>query len=122
VKARRILHHSVNVEGDLDEATAFYRDILGLEVEPSRPQIPGVDGTWFRVGDAQIHLVDAPVADAPIRSTDAHVCLAVDDIEAAIAALETEGIEYHRTAQGPVTQVFVADPSGNIIELQERRD
>jgi glyoxylase I family protein len=122
MRARRILHHSVNVEGDLDEATAFYRDVLGLEVEPSRPDIPGVGGTWFRVGDAQIHLVDAPVAEGPIRSTDAHVCLAVDDIEAAIDALRAQGIEFRRTAQGSVTQVFLADPSGNMIELQERRD
>jgi catechol 2,3-dioxygenase-like lactoylglutathione lyase family enzyme len=120
VKARRILHHSVNVEGDLEAAETFYTQVLGLEIEPGRPDIPGVGGRWLRVGDAEIHLVDAPVADAPIRSTDAHVCLAVDDIEAAIATLVDAGIPYERTAQGSVVQVFVSDPSGNIVELQER--
>jgi catechol 2,3-dioxygenase-like lactoylglutathione lyase family enzyme len=120
VKARRILHHSVNVEGDLDAAESFYTEVLGLEIEPDRPEIPGVGGRWFRVGDAQIHLVDAPIADAPIRSTDAHVCLAVDDIGAAIASLERAGIAYERAAQGSVVQVFIADPAGNIVELQER--
>jgi catechol 2,3-dioxygenase-like lactoylglutathione lyase family enzyme len=120
VKARRILHHSVNVEGDLAAAEAFYTGVLGLEIEPTRPDIPGVGGRWLRVGEAEIHLVDAPVADAPIRSTDAHVCLAVDDIGAAIAELEGAGISYERAAQGPVVQVFIADPVGNIIELQER--
>jgi catechol 2,3-dioxygenase-like lactoylglutathione lyase family enzyme len=120
VKARRILHHSVNVEGDLEAAEAFYTEVLGLEIEPSRPDIPGVGGRWLRVGGAEIHLVDAPVADAPIRSTDAHVCLAVDDIGAAIAELDGAGIAYERAAQGPVVQVFIADPVGNIIELQER--
>jgi catechol 2,3-dioxygenase-like lactoylglutathione lyase family enzyme len=120
MKARRILHHSVNVEGELDAAEAFYTRVLGLEIEPGRPEIPGVGGRWLRVGDAEIHLVDAPVADASIRSTDAHVCLAVDDIGAAIASLDDAGIAYERAAQGPVVQVFLADPSGNIIELQER--
>jgi catechol 2,3-dioxygenase-like lactoylglutathione lyase family enzyme len=119
VKARRILHHSVNVEGRLAEAEAFYTGVLGLEIEPGRPDIPGVGGRWFRVGDAQIHLVDAPIADAPVRTTDAHVCLAVDDIDAAIASLESEGIPYERASQGPVVQIFIADPVGNIIELQQ---
>jgi glyoxylase I family protein len=120
MKARRILHHSVNVEGDLDAAEEFYTGVLGLEIEPSRPEIPGVGGRWLRVGDAEIHLVDAPIADAPIRSTDAHVCLAVDDIAAAIASLDEAGIAYERAAQGSVVQVFLADPAGNIVELQER--
>ena len=119
IKAERIGHVVLKVR-NLERSRAFYTGVLGLEIEPSRPDIPGVAGRWLRVGEAEIHLVDAPVADAPIRSTDAHVCLAVDDIGAAIAELEGAGIAYERAAQGSVVQVFIADPAGNIIELQER--
>jgi len=117
----RILHHSVNVQDELDDAVAFYSDVLGLEAEPSRPDIPGVGGRWFRVGEAELHLVDANPGAGDIRPTDVHVCLAVDSIDEAIARLDGAGVAYLTAAQGPVTQVFVADPCGNVIELQEDR-
>lgn len=121
MKVRRILHHSVNVQGDLDGASAFYQDLLGLEVEPSRPDIAGVGGRWFRVGDAELHLVDADPGRGAIRPTDVHVCLAVESIDDAVRRLEQAGVSYVRSAQGPVAQVFLADPCGNVIELQQDR-
>jgi glyoxylase I family protein len=121
MNVNRIHHHSVNVQGNLDEASAFYGDLLGLDVEPSRPDIPGVGGRWFRVGDAELHLVDADPGTAAIRPTDAHVCLAVDSIKDAVDRLDAAGVPYVTAAQGPVQQVFLADPSGNVIELQQDR-
>jgi catechol 2,3-dioxygenase-like lactoylglutathione lyase family enzyme len=121
VKVTRIHHHSVNVQGRLDEASEFYADLLELEVEPSRPEIPGVGGRWFRVGDAEIHLVDADAGTATIRPTDVHVCLAVESIQDALDRLDAVGVPYLTAAQGPVQQVFLADPSGNVIELQQDR-
>jgi catechol 2,3-dioxygenase-like lactoylglutathione lyase family enzyme len=118
VKARRILHASVNVSGKLAEAGAFYRDLLGLEVA-ERPEIPGVGGTWFAVGDGQVHLVDAPSRGAGIDPTGHHFCLGVDDISEALAELEARGIEHVTARQGEVLQVWVTDPAGNTIELQQ---
>jgi catechol 2,3-dioxygenase-like lactoylglutathione lyase family enzyme len=121
VKVNRIHHHSVNIEGRLDEAAAFYGDLLGLDVEPSRPDIPGIAGRWFRVGDAQLHLVDADAGTDSIRPTAAHVCLAVESIQDAVDRLDAAGVPYLTAAQGPVMQVFLADPSGNMVELQQDR-
>jgi len=121
VRARHILHHSVNVHGGLDAAAAFYGGVLGLSIEPSRPVIPGIEGTWFRIGGSEIHLVDADLGNDAIRPTDVHVCLAVDDIDGAIRELDQANVPYRLASQGPVTQVFLADPSGNIIELQQDR-
>jgi catechol 2,3-dioxygenase-like lactoylglutathione lyase family enzyme len=118
MKVTRILHTSVSVEGRLDSATDFYRTLLGLADE-ARPDFPGVGGHWFAVGDAQVHLVDAPGGSGAIRPTDHHVCFGVDDLDAAITELEANGIEYLRAAQGDVVQVWVADPAGNTIELQQ---
>jgi catechol 2,3-dioxygenase-like lactoylglutathione lyase family enzyme len=114
----RILHHSVNVEGHLGANAEFYGGLLGLTTEP-RPEIPGVAGAWFGVGDAQVHLVDAPEGDAPIRPTAPHVCFGVDDLDATIAALEGDPLLLERGAQGTVVQIWIVDPTGNVVELQQ---
>ena len=118
MKVTRILHASVNVEGTLDSAAAFYASVLGL-VPAARPTIPGVAGRWFSVGDAQVHLVDAPCRGAPrIDPTGPHVCFGVEDLDAAIQELEAGGVPYERGAQGDVVQIWITDPSGFTIELQ----
>ena len=118
MKITRVQHVSVNVEHHLDTTVAFYRDVLGLRDAP-RPDIPGVAGHWFGVGDAQLHLVDAPEGSAAIRPTGHHVCFYVDDLDAAIRELDERGIKYVRGAQGSVVQIWIADAAGNTIELQQ---
>ncbi len=117
MKITRILHHSVNVEGDLDECVDFYRR-LSLADTP-RPEIPGVAGHWFGVERAQVHLVDAPAGDGVIRPTGPHVCFGVADLTEAVSELERDGIPFVRARQGTVEQIWIADPVGNTIELQQ---
>ena len=59
MRVTRTLHHSMNVEGELDRSIEFYRQFFDMPDE-DRPIIPGVEGHWFTAGNAQIHLVDAP--------------------------------------------------------------
>jgi catechol 2,3-dioxygenase-like lactoylglutathione lyase family enzyme len=120
MKVTRVLHVSVNTEGALDATRAFYARLFGLERLP-RPEIPGIAGSWFGIGDAELHLVDAPAGKGPIRPTGNHYCVAVADLEAAIVELEEKGIDYARGAQGDVVQIWLADPAGNTIELQQER-
>jgi catechol 2,3-dioxygenase-like lactoylglutathione lyase family enzyme len=118
MKVTRILHASVNVEDRLTPTAVFYTTLLGLDPAP-RPTIPGVAGQWFAVGDAQLHLVDAPHRGAPrIDPTGPHLCFGVDDLDAAIAELDDAGIPYERGAQGTTRQVWITDPSGFTVELQ----
>jgi catechol 2,3-dioxygenase-like lactoylglutathione lyase family enzyme len=117
VRVTRILHHSVNVEGHLAECEAFYQR-LSLPGLP-RPDIPGVGGRWLGAGSAQVHLVDAPEGASEIRPTGPHVCFGVEDLADAIAELERDRIPYLRGAQGDVVQIWVADPAGNTVELQQ---
>ena len=120
MKVTRFHHVSVNANNvPVDEMVAFYRDVLGLGDEP-RPEIPGVSGHWHTVGDQQLHLVGAPPSGAVIDTTGHHYCVAVDDLDGAIRELETRGVEYVRAVQGENTvQVWIADPAGNTIELQQ---
>jgi len=118
VKVTRVLHHSLNVEGSLDPTVAFYRDFLHVP-EEARPEIPGVGGHWFATAGTQLHLVDAPAGHGPIRPTGPHVCFAVTDLEAAVTELDEAGIEWVRAWQGTTEQVWLCDPAGNTIELQQ---
>jgi catechol 2,3-dioxygenase-like lactoylglutathione lyase family enzyme len=99
----------------------FYRDVLGLGDLP-RPDIPGIPGHWHIVGDQELHLVGAPPSGAAIDTTGHHYCVAVDDLDGAILELEDRGIDYVRAVQGEGTvQIWIADPAGNTIELQQDR-
>ncbi len=120
MKARRIHHVSVNVNGvDVDEMVAFYRDVLGLH-DLARPEIPGVPGHWHAVGDVELHLVGAPTRGTHVDSHAHHVCVTVDDIDAAVGELVDRGIEHVRGVQGSGTvQIWFTDPAGNTIELQQ---
>jgi catechol 2,3-dioxygenase-like lactoylglutathione lyase family enzyme len=120
VKVTRFHHVSVNTGGtSLDDVAAFYREVLGLS-DKARPDIPGVPGHWHVVGDQELHLVGAPPRGTPIDSTGHHYCVAVDDLDAAVAELEDRGIEYQRAVQGAGTvQIWISDPAGNTIELQQ---
>jgi catechol 2,3-dioxygenase-like lactoylglutathione lyase family enzyme len=118
MKITRILHASVNVEDRLEPTAAFYAAVLDLDQAP-RPVIPGIAGQWFSVGDAQLHLVDAPHRGAPrIDPTGPHICFGVEDFDAAVTELDGAAIPYERAQQGSVPQVWITDPSGFTIELQ----
>jgi len=122
MKATRILHASVNVQGTLDATSDFYASLLSLPTA-ARPTIPGIEGRWFGIGDAQLHLVDAPCAGAPaIDPTGPHLCVGVEDLDAAIAELDDRAIPYRTGRQGDVVQVWIVDPSGFTIELQADPD
>lgn len=120
MKVTRFHHVSVNTNGSpLDEMVGFYRDVFGLGDQP-RPEIPGIPGHWHTVGDQELHLVGAPGSGETIDTTGNHYCVAVDDLDGAIAELEARGIEYQRAVQGEGTvQIWIADPAGNTIELQQ---
>jgi hypothetical protein len=45
----------------------------------------------------------------------------VADLEGARSELETTGIEYMEGAQGDVVQIWISDPNGQVIELQQAR-
>lgn len=121
MKVTRFHHVSINTNGaSLDDVATFYREVLGLG-DKARPDIPGIPGHWHVVGDQELHLVGAPPRGTPIDSTGHHYCVAVDDLDAAVAELEDRGIEYQRAVQGAGTvQIWISDPAGNTIELQQQ--
>jgi catechol 2,3-dioxygenase-like lactoylglutathione lyase family enzyme len=134
IKVLELHHHGIRIgpsEDAVNRARHFYGEVLGLETDQGRPNIPGIPGFWMYVGNeqysAQIHLMGAEGRSPMARSdkedpTIPHVALAVEDIREAKRTLDQEGVWYWEI-QGLVgdnsDQVFVQDPFGNVIELHE---
>lgn len=114
-----INHIAVPVD-DVYEATAFYRDWFGAEVVPS-PRF-NVPVSWVVLGTTQVHLVRRPE-----RTSGAyHFAVTISDrqqFEALYWRADREGAFERHTFQhhlyeavGGVVQLYINDPSGNIVE------
>jgi glyoxylase I family protein len=118
----RAIHHVSLLVSDTGRALKFYRDLLGLEVDGSRPEM-AYPGAWLCLDNAQIHLLELP---DDLRGTerpehggrDRHVALRVADMNVLVTALEAAGVAYTLSRSGR-RALFCRDPDGNAIEMVE---
>src|SRR5215467_9527751 len=95
-----ILDHVGIAIGDLPAALAFYRDVLGLEVEVSEEVASQrVRAHFLPAGDPKLELLEATTPDSTIAKYVEkrgpglhHVAFRVDDINAALAHLKARGV------------------------------
>ncbi|MEU8727913.1 MULTISPECIES: VOC family protein [Streptomyces] len=123
---------------DHDQALAFYRDLLGMEV---RNDVGYADMRWVTLGspaqpDVDI-VLEPPLADPNAPAADRQamadllakghlrgVILATDDVDAAFEHLRAAGAE---VLQEPVDQPYgvrdcaFRDPAGNMVRLKQPR-
>ncbi len=116
----------------LDEAIAAY-EALGFRVE-ARHDVPSeqVRTAFLPVGESQLELLEPSGPDSVIarflekRSGLHHVCVLVDDLDAALAAMKARGVrlidEQPRTGAGGCRVAFVHPRAagGVLLELKER--
>ena len=113
MKPTGIDHVAINVTA-IPRALAFYTETLGLTLRTDRPEF-AVDGAWLDLGASQVHLVELPVP--PVMGQ--HFAIAVADLDVTVHELRTANV----TVSDPAAiagrrQAFLADPDGNVIELQ----
>ena len=93
------IHHVAIAVHDLDAALTFYRDGLGLEVTERR-EVPeeGVEIAFLPAGEGEIELLrpldgESGVARFLEKRGEGlhHICLAVEDVEAAMERLRAAG-------------------------------
>ena len=114
MKPIAVHHVSINVR-DVNEALEFYVDRLGLIRRADRPDF-GFAGAWLDAGGQQVHLIEGE----PPAALGQHFALQVDDLDAAIADLRSQGVKTtEASGVGTSRQAFISDPSGNGIELHE---
>ena len=131
---KAVLDHVGIAVGDLTASLAFYRDVLGLVVEPAEEVASQrVRAHFIPVGESTLELLEATAEDSPIAKFVAkrgpglhHVCLRVDDIIAALADLKARGVRLiDETPRPGAHQSLVAflHPSsthGVLVELKQR--
>ena len=112
-----VQHINVNVD-DLQVAIAFYRDVLGLPLDPTPDQ--GFESQFFRINERQqIHM--NVITD--LRPFRAHFCIEVPDFMGvfrrakAAGAIDVAPWGKVRQLPGGKMQMFVRDPHGNLIEI-----
>jgi catechol 2,3-dioxygenase-like lactoylglutathione lyase family enzyme len=96
-------------------ARHFYGELLGLPELVKPEPLAARGGAWFAVGDQQLH-VGVERDFTPARK--AHPALAVDELDALAARLESAGVPVAWDTDLPgVRRFYAQDPWGNRIEL-----
>lgn len=117
------IDHCSLIISNTTKALEFYKGILNLEVDESRPDL-GYPGAWLLVGDRQIHLLEVANPDSTENrpehgGRDHHVALQVSDLSVIIQRLVAAGIVYSKSKSGREA-LFCRDFDGNAIELLEK--
>uniref|UniRef100_K9IGV9 Methylmalonyl-CoA epimerase, mitochondrial n=1 Tax=Desmodus rotundus TaxID=9430 RepID=K9IGV9_DESRO len=128
------LNHVAVAVPDLEKARAFYRDVLGAQVSEAVP-LPdhGVSVVFVNLGNTKMELLHPLGDDSPIagflKKNKAggmhHVCIEVDNINAAVADLKEKKIrslseEAKIGAHGkPVIFLHPKDCGGVLVELEQ---
>lgn len=113
--------HVSFIIADTQRSLAFYCDVLGLHVDPQRPDL-GFPGAWLALGGGQqIHLLELPNPD-PVTGRpehggrDRHAAFWVTEIESLATRLEQAGVAINRSRSGRAA-LFCRDPDGNALEF-----
>lgn len=122
------IHHVAIICSDYERAKRFYTETLGFPViaETYRAERGSYKLDLQLPGGAQIELFSFP--DTPPRASRPEACglrhlaLKVPDIDAAVAAIRSAGVEVEPIRVDPITGsrfTFFADPDGLPIEFYE---
>ena len=118
------LHHVSLIVEDLTIALAFYREVLGLEIDNNRPDL-GYPGAWLTLpGQQQVHLMQLDDPDKKSErpehgGRDHHVAFAVSSIDIISKSLENLEMFFTKSKSGRKA-LFCRDPDGNALEFIEQ--
>lgn len=119
---------------ELRDATAVWRDALGLEIDHTEEVVEqGVRVAMLPIGETKIELLEPSSPDSPVARFLAkrgpgihHIAIAVTDIHRALAELKQKGArlidENPRVGAGGCLVAFIHPSSANgvLLELVQR--
>jgi glyoxylase I family protein len=130
------LHHVNFCSANVPAMDEFYREVLGLEPEPSvragRTPAGGYAGSVAFVtdGTTQMHLAERDLGIG-FRMNQAinplergHIAFRTDDLDGFKQRLREKGIpfaDYGAWAMNGWDQIFFHDPEGNVVEVHQDR-
>jgi glyoxylase I family protein len=126
------LHHLTAICRDLDRTTAFYRDLLGLQLvrEGASDDDPDARHFWFSAGDGApgtlISFLEYPNLEPGVVGVGSvqHFAFAVDSAEEQVAwrdYLRERGAEATDVFErGGFRSIYLRDPDNHIVEIATR--
>jgi len=85
-------------------------------------------GTWYQLGDRQLHLIVHPGTrtlrgTTVIESREGHFGIRVRSYRKTLEHLKAQGVAVRDRPHNltPWPQIYVTDPDGNVIELNAER-
>ncbi|GAB2988140.1 VOC family protein [Mucilaginibacter puniceus] len=116
IKFKRTDHINICVpEERLEEARAFYTNIIGLQ-PTHRPDVFGIPGYWFLVADIELHIGIEPA----LPPSNRHTAFEVTNLDECRRHLEANGIAINEEPSIPGRNRFsFIDPFSNRLELME---
>jgi predicted enzyme related to lactoylglutathione lyase len=109
---------------DLDAATEFYGEVLGLprsSVYRRDPEQPAA-GAEFETGNLTLSVIVTEMMGLAYSPNKTPIALNVDDVEATRSDLESRGISFmgETLDTGVCHMAFFEDPDGNALMLHHR--
>lgn len=115
------LHHASLIVNNLAIALDFYKTVLGLSVDESRPDL-GYPGAWLQLPEQQqIHLMELPNPDSTSErpqhgGRDHHIAFTVSSIDLISQSLKKLELPFTKSKSGRKA-LFCRDPDGNALEF-----
>jgi catechol 2,3-dioxygenase-like lactoylglutathione lyase family enzyme len=113
----------------VDRAVEFYGDVLGLELQVRRDDLPENREAEFRAGDGTLVVYESVAAG---RSRGTVAGFRVEDLDSVVAGLRERGVVFEeydlpdlKTEKGiamigDLRASWARDPDGNIIAFEQR--
>jgi predicted enzyme related to lactoylglutathione lyase len=104
---------------DIDASIHFYGTVLGLSFVKRWGDRPAAE---FQAGNLTLAIMDPTGFGQEFRPHGLPIALAVDDVAAARAQLEAQGVKFVTDVidSGVCLQAIFLDPSGNSLDLHHR--
>lgn len=104
---------------DFEESFRFYDEVLGLEFRTRWGSMPAAE---FQAGNLTIAIMEPTAFGQQFRPHGTPLALRVDDVAAARAHLEAQGVTFVSDLidSGVCHQALFLDPAGNALDLHHR--
>ena len=117
------LDHITVITKDLTKTKNFYVNILGMNIDYSRPPFK-FDGIWLSLNKrAVVHVVvkEEHIIDENLLPTLDHVAFRAKDMKNIKLNLKKNSISYEEkvTPDNKISQIFLKDPNGIKIEISK---
>ncbi len=114
-------NHVALAVANIDSSARFYREIIGLE-QIQVPENLKAIRAWFKIAPGQeLHLLAG--RSAPVSNNDrngAHFSFTIPNADPVEEYLKKKGLPYIRQQRfDKAWQIYITDPDGYVIELNE---